>query len=261
MGLIPNNVFSGIADRLAAQAGLVKHYITSGFRNGTFVYPRIHTGIPADGDFTVENDLISAANGIDNNTVSGSMFKSVYNTFIQDLESHVVNQNGVSIDSWLNVSGINVHSDFEDIYYQVKNSHLDGRNVFFPDANILVATFTSTGSGTGTYASNTPVGTGSGDVSTTNYAQAKLLLIPIQNTGADIQVNLRLTKENLAGGTNTDSCNILIPSGTTSGTQFPVNNVISGGHEYLNVSNILVGGGDGDDVFRVYAVRERDIIL
>jgi hypothetical protein len=49
----------------------------------------------------------------------------------------------------------------------------------------------------------------------------------------------------------------VIGTGTLSGTQF----VVKAGAAMLNVSNILIAGGDGNDVFKVFAVRERDIAL
>ena len=261
MGLINNNQFKAILDRVASQGQLWQYYLTSGQNVGTKYYITIHSGLPPQGDFDVENDLISAANGADTNTISGTMFKNIFSTLIQNLESHGTNRGAASFNSWLNISGINVHEAFDAVYFAVKGSHLDGRNVFFNEDNILVSTFTSTSSGAGTYASNNPLSTtGTGAFSETNHAAAKLLLIPIQNTGADIQFNLRLLAENPSTGTITGFSNILIPSGTTSGTQFPVNNVISGGHNYIDVTNILAAGGDGNDVFRVYAIREREIL-
>lgn len=260
MGLITNHMAKTLMDRVASQANLWQYYITSGQNVGTRYYVTVHSGLSSQGDYEVEDALIDAAFGIDDNTISGTMFKNIFSTFVQDLDAHVVNKGAVSFNSWLNISGINVHPAFDAVYHAVKSTHLDGRNVFFADDNILVASFTSTGSGTGTYASSNPISTtGTGAVSSTNHAAAKLLLIPIQNTGADIQLNLRLLAENPSTGTQADSCNILIPSGTISGTQFSVNNAISGGNNYIDVTNILAAGGDGNDVFRVYAINERAI--
>lgn len=259
--LIATPTLSGILDRVAKQALELKAGITNCF-GGTEFYTRVHTGVPANGDYDIENALIDGARAVDTNTISGALFRTTYSTLVQSIESHGTTFNAQSFDSWLNVSGLNVHPDFEDVWYRVKNVHLDAVNVFFSDANILVASFTSTGSGTGTYTSSNPVGTGTGKVSATNHAAANMVLVPVQDVGGDIQINLRLTEENLAGGTRTNKFdNILVPSGTLSGTQFPVNNRISGGHMYLDVHNIVAAGGDGNDVFRVYALREREIRL
>ena len=149
MGLINNSLFSGLADRIAKQAEVYKAGLNNGL-GGTKYYPRIHTGVPGDGDFEVENDLISAANTIDNNTISGTMFKNVFTTFINDLESHVLGENAPSFDSFLNTSGINTHPDFEDVFFRSKGVHLDARNTFFSEANILVASYFAAGSGSGT---------------------------------------------------------------------------------------------------------------
>jgi len=181
MGLIANNVFSGIADRLAGQAQQLKAAINSGQNTGTKLYPRIHTGVPTNGDFEVENALINSANDIDTNSISGSTFRATYTSFLQDLETHVLNNNADSFDSWLNTSGLNVHEDFEDIWFQVKGTRLDSRNVFFPDENILAASYAALSSGTGTFTAGTDVGTGSGKVSSTNYAAAKMVLVPVND--------------------------------------------------------------------------------
>lgn len=256
MGLIQNHILSGLADRLAQQATLLKSAINTTTPGSTF-YKRVHTGVPTDGDFDVENDLISAANGIDENTMSGNLFKNVYSTFFSDLETHGINQNAVSFDSWLNISGVNVHPNFEDAWYQSKNTHLDARNVFFSDANILVATLEVTSSGVGTYTAGTAVGTGTGKVSSTNYAAAKMVLVPVKDVGAANQVNLRLTKENPTDGSDTDHANIVVGGSVTSGIQFQVN----GSGTFLNVSNMVPAGGASGDVFRVYALLERGISL
>jgi hypothetical protein len=261
MGLIASNVLSGIADRIATQAGLFKVGFNAARASGTPYYQRVHVGVGTPiGDYDVEYALINPANTIDTNTFSGTFFNTVYSQLISAIETHVLAKNSPTFDSFLNISGVNVHPDFDDVYYRVKATHLLARNVFFSDPNMLVATFTSTGSGTGTYASVAPVGTAPDSKyvpGTTNYAAAKLIVVPTSDVGGDIQINLRLVKENMAGSTTTDSDNIVIVNGTTSGTQF----VVKAGAAMLNVNNIVVAGGDGADVFNVYAVRERDIAL
>lgn len=260
--MISTPLFSGIADRMAAQASILKFAINSGVNTGTPYYKRVHTSVPSDGDYAVEDALIDAAHALDINVISGTMFKNVYSTMIQDLDNHILDNNAESFDSYLNISGINVHPHFEDIYYQVKNQHLDAVNVFFAEENLLVATYAATGSGTGTYTSNNPIGTGTGKVSSTNHAAARFVLVPVQNVGADIQVNLRLLREDgQSSGTLAAFDNIRITSGVTSGIQFPVNNRISGTHTYLDCNNIVAAGGLSSDNFRVYALRERDINL
>jgi hypothetical protein len=265
MALINTGVLSGLTDRVAQQASLLITGINN-TRGGTPFYVRVHQGVPVPGDYSVENDFIDGAHASDINTMSGILFRNVYTDLINSMETHTVSNNSaVSFDSFLNTSGVNVNPNFEEVWFRVKNVHLDAVNVFFADANVLVATYTVTGSGTGTYASNNVIGTGTGKVSTTNHAAAKFILVPVQNVTSEIQVNLRLLKENLAGGTVADSANIRFPAGILSGTQIPVNNWNTSGasisNMYLDSNNIVAAGGGGTDIFRVYALKEREVAL
>lgn len=261
MGLISVSVLSGITDRIASQVALFKAAFNAAKASGTPYYQRVHVGVgtPA-GDYDVENALINPCNTLDVNTFSGTFYNSTYSQLINALDTHALAKNAVTFDSFLNISGVNVHPDFEDAWYRVKATHLLARNVFFSDANMIVATFTSTGSGTGTYASVSPVGTAPDSrfaPGTVNYAAAKMVVVPAQVVGANTVLNLRLVKENATTGTTTDSDNITITSGTTSGTQFAVKSSLP----MLNVSNIIAAGGNSSDVFNVIALRERDVAL
>lgn len=261
MGLITSTVLKGLADRVAKQVDAFKTGFNNAVAPGTPYYQRVHVGVGTPGgDYDVEYALINPSNTVDQNTFSGTFFNTTYSQLVNAVETHVLSKNSPSFDSFLNISGVNVHPDFDEVYYRVKSTHLLARNVFFSDPNMLVATFTSTGSGTGTYASVAPVGTAPDSKyvpGTTNYAAAKLIVVPTTDVGADVQLNLRLVKENMAGSTTTDSDNIVIGTGVLSGTQF----VVKAGAGMLNVSNILIAGGDGNDVFQVIAVRERDVAL
>lgn len=262
--MILNSVASGIFDRVAAQVQMYKFGIQSGAQVGLgLFYPRVHRGSGQDGDFSVENALINSAHSVDINTISGTMFKNLYNSFFNDFETHVLNANSPSFNSWLNISGLNVHPNFEDAWYQTKGQHLNAVNVFFANDNIKVATYTVTSSGAGTYASVLPIGTGTGSVSPTNFAAAKFLVIPSQSTVSGVQINLRLLKEDgQSSGTLSDSANIAITSGVLSGIQLPVNWLDSNsGNYYLDCNNIVALGGYQNDVYNIYAVRERNIVL
>lgn len=261
MALISNNILSGVADRIAEQVTQFKVGFNAAVASGTRYYIRVHNGVGAPaGDYDVENALITPANTLDQNTFSGTFFRTTYQDLVNALDTHVLAKNAASFDSFLNISGINVHPNFDEVWYKVKSTHLLARNVFFADANISVATFTSTGSGAGTFTEGTAVGTSPDSryaPGTTNYGGAKLVVVPNQNVGADIILNLHLLKENPAGGTTTGNVNISITAGVTSGTQF----VVDSGNKYLDVTNMIAAGGDGDDVFTVLALRERDIAL
>jgi len=261
MALISNNILSGVADRIAQQVTEFKVGFNAAVASGTKYYIRVHNGVGAPaGDYDVENALITPCNTLDQNTFSGTFFRTTFQDVINALDTHVLAKNAASFDSFLNISGINVHPNFDEVWHKIKSTHLLARNVFFADANISVATFTSTGSGTGTFTEGTAVGTSPDSryaPGTSNYAGAKLVVVPNQNVGANITLNLQLLKENSAGGTTTGSTNIAITSGALSGTQF----VVDSGNPYLDVTNMVAAGGDGDDVFTVLAIRERTIAL
>jgi hypothetical protein len=261
MALITNSILTGVADRLASQVDSFKTGFNGAVNGGTRYYIRVHNGVGAPaGDYDVENALITPSNTLDQNTFSGTFFRSTYQDLINALDTHVLSKNAVSFNSYLNVSGIDVHPNFDEVWKQVKSTHLLARNVFFSEANIPVATFTSTGSGTGTYAEGTGISTNPDSTyvpGVSNYGATKMIVVPNQTVGSDIVLNVRLVKENLAGGTNTDSDNITIAAGTTSGTQFPIKSSLP----MLDVSNVVAAGGDGNDVFTILALRERDIAL
>lgn len=261
MALISTTLYKNLIDRLAKQGSLIK----AGFNNtlgGTKLYPRVHESVPTDGDFEVENALINSANGVDSNTLSGTFYKNIYTSFVNDLDTHVINKGAPSTDSFLNISGINADVEFSDIWYRVKGQKLNARNVFQSDANILMGTYFPTGSGTGVFTAGTAVGTGTGDVSPTNYAAAKTVLIPVGPVGSDTQFDLRLVREQPTDGSQAENLSLRIPNATTSGTQFVIpiagNNIASG---YLSVSNILAAGGTSGNGFRLVAIRERDVSL
>lgn len=270
MGIPSYQLLSGIFDRIGGQAGLLKFAVTSGFTNGLPFYQKIHDNVPwPQGDFTVENALINNAAGIDNNSVSGNLFKSIYSSHIQDIENLMISKGGAaSLDASFSISGLRVSQNAADVYQQVKGQGLSACNVFFPNDNQVVATFTVSSSGVGTYASVQVIGTGGTTAfvpGTFNYGNAKMVLVPIQTMSAQAQVNLQLTVQPTYPGSSAvvDSTNIRILNGVTSGIQFPVMgplaSVVTSG--YLNVSNIFVAGGTLNDVYKVIAIRERETVL
>jgi hypothetical protein len=258
--VIINSVLSGLCDRIASQVEIFKYAINSGVGNGNQFYPRIHQGVGANGDYAVEDALIDAAYGLDTNTVSGTMFRSLYSDMITSIESYVQDIGAEDLDEFLNTSGVNVHPSFEDVYYQSRGVHLDAVNVFFAEPNLLVATYTVTGSGTGTYASVEPVGTGTGKFDKdSNRAAARFILVPNQNVTSTIQLNPRLVREDGVGGTTAGFDNIRLATGITSGTQILLNSGVGIG--WLNCNNIVAAGGGGTDVFSIFALQERKIFL
>lgn len=265
--MLPISVLSGIADRMAEQVAIDKVAFTSGMRTGTYMYQQIHKGVGVVGDYQAENALIAAAYGVDNNSVSGTAFKSVYSSIVTALEQYYVDRGAISFDSYCDISGINFHPNFEDAWYQVKGTHLNAVNVFYPADQLTLATYFATGSGTGTFTSVNTLGTGTGKVSATNFAAGKLILVPINTVqGTVAQLNILLTRESgQSSGSTATFDNLRIPAATTSGQQYPIGNWANSGINnlttFLSVSNIIGGGATSGDGFRVLALRERYTIL
>lgn len=266
MSLIPINTLSGICDRIAGQVTLLKFAINSGQSFGQRFYPRIHNGLNnPSGDYSIEGPTIGDAYALDNNSISGSLLKTVFSPLLQDLQTQVTNNGAASFDSFLTISGglgagVHVSPPFEDAWFQCIGTHLSAVNVFFQDANILVCSYQPTGSGTGIFTHNQTIGTGTGTNYTPgviNYAPARMVIVPISNVNAPIQLSLQLSTQNPAGGTGIASYNVFISGigSALSGIQFPVSNV-SG--QFLDVTNIVAAGGVSvDTTYRVYALQER----
>lgn len=267
--MIPSfQLLSGLFDRMGAQAGLLKFAINSGVNTGIGYYQKIHDNVPwPQGDYFTESALITDAYGIDSNSISGTLFKNVYSSLVQDIENLLISKGGAaSLDAYLTSSGLRISQNAEDVYYQCRSQHLSACNVFFPQDNIKVAKFVVSSSGVGTYTSLTPVGTGGTTAfspGTTNYGNARMLLIPIQTMVAQAQINLQLTLQPQYPGASAipDSTSIRILNGVTSGIQFPFISQFSTTSGFLNVSNILVAGGTVGDEYDVFAIRERETVL
>ncbi len=268
MATLSYTTLSGIFDSIGARAQLLKGIINSGFSLpfANQFYPRIHNSV-GQGDIQVEYPLINSASALDRNTISGSLFKSIFTSFIQDLTAQVQNSNAGSstFDQYISVSGPNISPDAEDVVYQCLNSHLSSFNVYFNKANILVAQYQATASGAGTFTAQTAVGDGVSAASAAgiNYAPAKFILVPVQAVTSNIQLNLQLKKLTPGGGSLTnDFANIYFPSGAVSGLQITVN-CGSGKTSFMyeNCTNIVGAGGSNNDVFNVYAIMERAVSL
>lgn len=265
---MPNAVLSGVGDRIAEQVAGYRAVATSGANNGMKMYPRIHRAAGLDGNFELESALIDSFNGLDNNTVSGTLFKSLYSSPLTSLEQYFIDQGAESFDSYCDISGINFHPNFDEAWYQSKGTHLNAVNIFYSAADQLtLGSYFATGSGTGVFTAGTSLGTGTGKVSATNFAAGKLVLVPINTVqGTVAQLNILLTRESgQSSGSTTAFDNLRIPASTTSGQQYPVGNWANSGINnlttFLSVTNIVGGGATSGDGFKVMALRERNTIL
>jgi hypothetical protein len=262
MPIVAPELFKGIADRLSKQwQFLVNATQEVTAKGGGLFYPRLHDGTGVGGNYSVEGDLIAAANSTD--TIlhdSGIMADSYFATLINALNTHVTNQGADDLNAYLNISGINVSAYYEEVYYQVRGSHLEARNVFSPYDQETMATVDVSASGVGVFTDGVALGTGTGDVSTTNHA-AGMLHIVLQSgiTPTDTILNLQLLAELYPDGSVATSANVTVPAGTAAGELISVGT--SGVNTYLDVTNVITAGGVSGEQFKVLSQLERVIAL
>ncbi len=263
MAIISNNVFEGIADRLAFQAKEISDAIDAmQVEGGGFYFARV-TGTD---DYGIENPLITPANTLDNNlpNFSGTEKTLLTNTFsslINGLNTHintVGTPSGITtMDNFLTTSGINVHYSFNDAYNASLGSNLNSINVFGPQMTLAQVDMTS--SGVGTFTSVRALGTGSGKAakSPANYCAAPFEVIVSSDIGGvnDLILDVQTTKEDLSS----DSNQVVIPAGTGSGTGFDVGTPAT--DKYIAVSNVVPAGGNNNDQVLIKNKLLRDIAL
>ena len=253
--VIANSLFKSIADRLAKQADILATACTQAQApGGGLYYPRIHQGVAAAGNFPVENDLIDSANEFDANTLSGTIFPNIFTSMISAQESHVVAQKASSLDAFLNISGINVDPNYENAYFLCKGNHLNARNTFL-DRQAAMGTVDLTSSGVGTFTDGEAIGTGTGKTSDTNHAAAELDAIPMVTIGANnLVLAVQLLAEIYPDGSVAASRNVTIPTGTTSGVPTQVG---SAGEAFLDITNVILAGGNASDQVVFVSRKER----
>ena len=261
MPIIANNVFSGLSDRIAFQAKQLEDAVTACLPVGGGLYfSRVTTG----DDYQVENPLITPAYNMDNNLpnfsgVDKTILNSTFSSLIGGIDSHIStvgSPSGItSEDQFLTTSGLNVSKYYDDVYFAIKNTHLNAINVFGPQQQI--ARLATTASGVGSYSHIQALGTGSGKVSSNppNYAGAQFEVITETVIGAnDLQLDVKIKKED---GTAT-SRGVTVTNGTASGVGFDLG---TSSDSYIDVTNIAFTGGNNGDSIVVVNKQERNIAL
>lgn len=244
MPIISNDLFTDLADRLAAQAKLLADAMTAAQAvGGGYYYPRIHGGVAAAGNYDVEDALIDSANDLDVNTMSGTVFPDIFRDMINAHEAHVIDEGASSLDAFLNTSGIDVDVYYEDVYYLSKGSHLEGRNVF-SDVEHLMGTIDVTSSGVATFTDGEAVGTGTGDAGPNNHAAAHINVVAGNDIVADLVLDVRLLEEDPDDGSVATSVNVTVSSGVIEGQEVSVG---AADDKYLDVTDVVVAGGTALD--------------
>ena len=270
MGIIDLQTFSGIADRLATQAGFIQDALVSAQQEGGgFYYPRIHHGVnPSVGDFNVENDLIAAMNTVDEDLEFSTAATTFYTQWITSLASHVTEATGITtLDDYLTRSGIDVHENFWDVFNSVTGQTLSAVNVFREDILSPMGTVDFSGSGVFVFTDGFKLGTGTGvfvppdstnsNLGTTANSAAQALQIVVNSgIGANnIVIDVRMSKED---GSQIIR-NVVVPSSATVGNVFNIGN--SGVDMVLDVLGVNAAGGDTGDAIVIKSLLERQIAL
>lgn len=257
MSIITNVSFIGIADRVAKQAEEIASGLDAANQEGDGLgwhYTRVHSGVGL-GDSDVEEDLVAAAADLDEDFENEDSFSLVFRSWVNALDTHVRNQGSNGLDAFLETSGINVHDYFAEVFEAVKGSKLSAINVFCP-RELTLASLCPAGSGTGAWSDGDVLGTGSGDVSDTNHAAAKLVA-EIRNSTlcSGIEIDLCLTKEDGTSEWKT----VHINAGAVAGDRTDVGT--HPGDAYLDCTNVVFTGGCSGICVDIKSEVERAIAL
>jgi hypothetical protein len=257
MGIIAENVFSGIADRVARQHEIFEECLNNA-QSGTDFYQRIHCGLPCPGDFEVESDLIVPANTSDQAILSQTKFSQImFSDIVNGLNTHVTTRGGASITSlndYLNASGTKVHENYGQAYQEITGSSLKAKHVFRKDeVEMAVVSFSASGVGTFTDGTQLNDGTGGDFVDGVSTAAANIKYHVASGLGAT-DVVLSIIGIDSDGAAVSD--NVTIPSTETIGDEAQV-----GTSEYADITTIQLAGGSASDVVTIRSIIERTITL
>jgi len=162
MALFTPATASGLADRTAAIVQALNATLVSARQGAPTVaspggyFQRATT----TNDYNVENNFITPGNNADLELSGVSILGSdpKFQTLIQAFDVHT-QVFGVSFDTYLTSSGLQLSQYFADLYNQVKGVQLSSHNVF-AETPIVLASTTKVGAGNWTYAQGTALGAG-----------------------------------------------------------------------------------------------------
>jgi hypothetical protein len=283
MGQISKSLFQLLADRVGKQADLMSGTLVNA-KAGLGYYVKIHSGLPTNGDFDVEDDLISPANGLDNFAI-GTVYSNMFGTFLGAQISHVTATGASNLDQYLFNSGLNVDDKYNEVHKSVRGSDLRSINVFGPTTFMGRIELTNSGVGALTNARFVGDGRSSSTAALTSvsfhtdtpstgfptgkHAAARMKLVVSSGlgggNGAATTLVLRLINEDNASQVR----NVSFSSAETE-TVGNEKEIGSGGDFFLGFSGIansgafglsgVVGGKAGLN-FQVQSILERTIVL
>jgi hypothetical protein len=206
--------------------------------------------------------MVPAAQMLDTGITALSIYAgvNVIDQFMAALANHFirVGQAG-GIQGFMTANSILVHKNFSTINTNRTQAPFLASSVFRPDV-ILLATLKMTGGGI-TFVGGTPLGTGSGTQSETNFGPQQLVAIlePVSGTLAvDVTFNLSLLGDD---GLPKTSDSITFKAGTPSGSIVVITAPTSTNRFYaVSAATWISGGLNGDQVI-INQIVERQITL
>ena len=253
MTVIPKSVFEGRSDRLSYQY----QKLAEGVSAGSGVGGGKHFSRVSEPDiYSVESDFIDHSHDFDQNYCASEVVAdlSTFVNMINDDVSHVTGKGYADLDAYLSGVGLNVSHYYENVYHAIKGTHLNAINTFGP--SVKMGTVEVTGATSCVFTDGVVVGTGSGKVSDTNYAGARVDIIV--QTGktitAETVARLSLTRE--GGDTTTED--VTIPAGAGDGSVV----AYTVGVNYIDLTGVtIISGGTNSDEFDLYSALERVVSL
>lgn len=251
MAIIPTETCSGLTDRIAYQTQQVSNTLDAiggpvdSFRRVTT--PNI---------YEVERDFDTPAREWELSLSGISSFPSLPKLvqIVNAFDTHTQSVGGVTFNTYLTRSGLNVANSFANVYAYIRNQNLSAINVF-SEQDIAMGQIQQVTSGVGVWAftDGIPLGTGSGDYSATNHCAQQLLAYLGSGVTVSSTVTLTVTATTEAG--TSESRNVSFTTADPANTHKAIGATTD---QYLDVTNITaVGTTNSTPTIFVRNLRER----
>ena len=239
--IIPVDTCSGLSDRIAYQTAQLMTTLDAIGSPGTTGGDSFER-VTAPQIYEVERDFDQSTREWELNLSGSAMFPGIPKlaAIVNSFDTHTQNVGGVSFDTFLSRSGLNVADTFGKVYFYIKGQNLSAVNVF-SEKDILMGQITQLVSGTGIWAftDGTVLGTGSGSMSETNHAAQQLLAYLGSGVTVSNSVTLTIT------GTKEDGSSIQRNVSFSSADPANTHKAVGAATDaVLDVTNITATGVD-----------------
>lgn len=253
MAIIPTDTCSGLTDRIAYQtAQLITTLALDGGQGGGDCFRRV----TAPQIYEVERDFDTPGREWELSLSGIASFPNLPKlvAIVNAFDTHTQNVGGVSFDTYLTRSGLNVANTFALDYLYIRGTSLSATNVF-SEVDVPMGSIQQVTSGSGVWAftDGQALGTGSGDFSATNHCAQQLLAylgsgVTVSGT---VTLTVTATKEDGSSASKNVSFTTADPANTHKA-------IATTADQFLDVTNITATGitNTTTTVF-VRQVRER----